>query len=228
MPTDDEDRPADPNGSEPVGEYVRIYRRADVWYANYQAGRKQHRVPLKTTNKKRAEAKARRIDTDLAAGRWKPATEAASVEAAIAAYKEKVRADDLAPKTMAEYEMLLKRLAALAAGRAARDLSRLDRAFVDADRAARAKAGAKPETVYGETIFLRQLVKFALPEDGRRRPHGRVHAEEAEADPAAVLDRGRGGEDPHRRPAGRPAAADPLGRDGDAVRRAAMADLAGR
>jgi integrase len=161
MPTDDE-TPAGPEKSEQVGEYVRIYWRGKVWYANYLAGRKQHRVSLKTTNKKRAEAKARRIDTDLATGKWKPATEPASVEAAIAAYTEKLRADDLAAKTMSKYAMLLKRIAALAADREARNVSHLDLAFVDAYRAMRAKAGAQPKTVYGETVFLRQVVKFAL------------------------------------------------------------------
>lgn len=143
MTTDDEDAPADPSGSEPAGEYVRIYRRGRVWYANYQAGRKQYRISLKTTNKKRAEAKTRRIDTDLATGKWKPATEPAPVEAAIAAYKEKLRADDLAPKTLAKYEILLKRIGTLGAEREARDASHLDLAFVDAYRAMRRPARSR-------------------------------------------------------------------------------------
>src|SRR5687767_7762159 len=102
MATDDE-IPAGPSGSEPVGEYVRIYRRGKVWYANHQAGRKQHRVSLKTTNKKAALRKALRIDTELVTGQWRPATETASVEVAIAAYREKLLADDLAPRTLAKY-----------------------------------------------------------------------------------------------------------------------------
>jgi site-specific recombinase XerD len=160
--TSDDDRPADPNGSEPVGEHVRIYRRGRVWYANYQAGRKQHRVSLKTTNKKAALRKALRIDTELATGQWKPATETATVEVAIAAYLEKLRADDLAPKTLGKYEMLLKRIGAMAVARNARDVSHLDLGFVDAYRIMRTKAGANQKTIYGETVFLRQLVNFAL------------------------------------------------------------------
>ena len=150
-----------PDGSEHVGEFVRIFRRGKVWYANYQAGRKQHRVSLKTTNKKVAQRKALRIDTELATGQWKPATETATVEVAIAAYLEKLRADDLAAKTLGKYEMLLKRIGALAVDRNARDVSHLDLGFVDAYRAMRAKAGAKQKTIYGETVFLRQLVNFA-------------------------------------------------------------------
>jgi hypothetical protein len=73
--TTENDRPADPNGSEPVGEHVRIYQRGRVWYANYQAGGRQHRISLKTTNKKRARAMAEKIDNDLAQGRWRPQAE---------------------------------------------------------------------------------------------------------------------------------------------------------
>jgi integrase len=160
--TSDDANPAGPEGSELVGEHVRIFRRRKVWYANYQAGRKQHRVSLKTMNKKAAQRKALRIDTELATGRWKPAAETATVAAAIAGYQEKLRADDLAPKTLSKYEMLLKRIAALAADRQARDLSHLDLGFMDAYRAMRAKAGAEPKTIYGEAVFLRQLVNYAL------------------------------------------------------------------
>ena len=160
--TDDGDPQAGRNASEPVGEYVRLYRRGKVWYVNYQAGGKQHRTSLKTTNKKRALLKAHRIETELATGKWRPATETATVEVAIAAYLEKLKADDLAPKTLTKYEMLLKRIANLAGERKARDLSHVDLGFADAYRAMRAKAGAKPKTVHGETVFLRQLVNFAL------------------------------------------------------------------
>src|SRR4051794_1782228 len=101
MSTDD-DAPAGPSGSEPAGEHVRIFRRGKVWYVNYQAGRKQHRISLKTTNKKAALRKALRIDAELAAGRWKPAIETATVPAAVAAYRDKLLADELAAKTLAK------------------------------------------------------------------------------------------------------------------------------
>jgi hypothetical protein len=160
--TTNKNPPTGPGESEPVGEHVRIYLRGQVWYANYQAGRKQHRVSLKTTNKKVAQRTALRIEAELASGQWRPALRTATVEAGVAAYREKLRADDLAPRTMAKYEMLLRRIEALAAERKTRDLSHVDLAFADAYRAMRVKAGAKPKTVYGEAVFLRQLVNFAL------------------------------------------------------------------
>jgi site-specific recombinase XerD len=160
--TSDDDQPVGPAGSEPVGEHVRIFLRGRTWYANYQAGRKQHRVSLKTVNKKAAIRKALRIEAELAAGTWKPTAETATVDAAVAAYLEKLRADDLAAKTMAKYEMFLERIAAIARDRKVKDLDGIDLRFVDAYRAIRTKAGAQPKTVYNEAVFIRQLVNFAL------------------------------------------------------------------
>jgi hypothetical protein len=48
------DKPDRGHRSEPVGELVRIYRRDGIWYANFQAARRQHRVSLKTRSKKEA------------------------------------------------------------------------------------------------------------------------------------------------------------------------------
>jgi hypothetical protein len=160
--SNDAQNPADPEGSELVGEYVRILLRGKVWYANYQIEGVQKRITLRTSNKKRATLMAKRIDSDLAAGTSKPAIVTATVAAVTAAYWEKLKADDLAPKTLAKYDMLLKRIAALAEERRVRDTGALDLAFVDAYRAMPANAGAKPKTVYGQTVFLRQVVRFAV------------------------------------------------------------------
>lgn len=40
------------SGPELIGERVRIFRRGRVWYANFQAGGRQHRPSLQTTSKK--------------------------------------------------------------------------------------------------------------------------------------------------------------------------------
>lgn len=160
--SNDAQNPADPEGSELVGEYVRILLRGKVWYGNYQIEGVQKRISLRTSNKKRATLMAKRIDSDLAAGTSKPAIVTPTVAAVTAAYWEKLKADDLAPKTLAKYDMLLKRIAALAEERRVRDAGGLDLAFVDAYRAMPANAGAKPKTVYGETVFLRQVERFAV------------------------------------------------------------------
>ena len=107
MATDD-DPPAGPSDSEPVGERVRIFQRGKVWYANFQHGSRQHRPTLRTTSKKEARRRALRIEAELAAGRWRPAPEPATVEEAVAAYRDFLRGEERAPKTLAKYVRVLE------------------------------------------------------------------------------------------------------------------------
>jgi integrase len=164
MSTDD-DPPTGTNDSGPVGEYVRIFRRRRIWYANFQHGNKQHRPSLKTTSKKEARRRALQIEAELSAGRWKPALDTATVEQAIAAYRDFLRAEDRRPKTLAKYETVFQRVAELARERKARDLSGIDLKFVDAYRRTRADAGAAVKTRYTETVVVRQLINFAISRD---------------------------------------------------------------
>lgn len=165
MPTDDDTPAGSAAGSEPVGEYVRIFRRGRTWYANFQHGGKQHRPSLKTTNKKAALRQALRIEAELSAGRWKPAPDAATVDEAVAAYRDFLRAEERAPKTLTKYEKVFERVAALARERGVQDLSGIDLKFVDAYRRIRTDAGAAAKTRYTETVVVRQLVNFALSRD---------------------------------------------------------------
>jgi integrase len=162
MKMSNSERTAGADGSELVGEFVRIYCRGQVWWANYQAGKKQHRKSLKTTKKKVALHKALKIESELAAGTWRPATEPASIEKAIGDYRSYLGSEGRAPKTLTKYEKLFERVSALAEDRKVRDLSGIDLAFVDAFRQMRNDAKAKPKTIYNETTILRQLINFAL------------------------------------------------------------------
>jgi integrase len=156
------DRPVGRNGSEPVGERVRIYCRGRVWHATYQAGGKQHRVSLGTTSKKAAQKKALRIDAELSTGTWRPAPEPATVAATITAYTSYLRAEERAPKTLVKYEKVFERVAQLATERKIKDVSGLDLGFVDAYKQKRHADGAQPKTRYTEAVIIRQLVNFAL------------------------------------------------------------------
>lgn len=162
MSDEDTDRPVGRNGSIPVGEHVRIYRRGRTWHANYQAGGKQHRTSLGTSSKKAAEKKALRIDAELRTGIWRPATEVWTVDQAVAAYTAFLKAEDRAPKTLTKYAKVFERVVELAAARRVRDLSGVDHAFLDAYKQARAEAGAQLRTRYTEAVIVRQLVNFAL------------------------------------------------------------------
>src|SRR5206468_3758639 len=133
--------------------------RGRTWYANFQHGGRQHRPSLKTTSKKEALRRALRVEAELSAGRWKRAPDVATVDEAIAAYRDFLRAEERAPKTLSKYAKVFERVAGLARERKVRDLSGIDLKFVDAYRRARADAGAAAKTRYTETVVIRQVIK---------------------------------------------------------------------
>ncbi len=50
----------------------------------------------------------------MSAGRWKPTPDAATVQQAIAAYRDFLRPEERAPKTLLKYEKVFERAATLA------------------------------------------------------------------------------------------------------------------
>lgn len=161
MATDDEISNAD-DGNEKVGEHVRIFRRGDTWYANFQCNRRQYRESLRTTSKKEARRRAARIDVKLTAGQWQPAVEAVGVREAVDAYLAMLVSEARAPKTMVKYRHVLGRVVALADARRVKDLTGLDLPFLDAYRKARTDDGAAAKTKYNECVILRQFILFAV------------------------------------------------------------------
>jgi site-specific recombinase XerD len=152
------------DGSERVGEFVRIYRRKQngVWYANFQHGKRQCRESLKTTNKKVAQRLARQIDGKLLDGLWKPAIEAVSLVKTIDLYIEMLRVEGRAVKTMAKYVQVLRRIGEFAAGMKISELTDCDLRFIDAYRKKRSAEKAAAKTKHVEITIFRQLIKFAL------------------------------------------------------------------
>jgi site-specific recombinase XerD len=152
------DRP----GSEQVGERVRIYQRGNVWWANFQHGKKQFRQSLKTRSKKQARLLALRIEAQVSAGGWQPAAEPAGIAEAIAAYREVLGTEGRAAKTLSKYVKVFERVAVLADDRKVRNLAGVDLRFIDAYKAQRKTDGAAAKTLYTETVIIRQLINFAL------------------------------------------------------------------
>src|SRR5262245_15919123 len=89
-------------GNELVGEHVRIFRRVNKWYANFQFNKRQYRESLLTTSKKEARRRAAQIDVKLTAGQWKPDVEATTVRKAVEAYIEMLTTEGRAPRTMSK------------------------------------------------------------------------------------------------------------------------------
>jgi integrase len=152
----------DKKQTELVGAHVRIFRRGDRWYANFQHDGKQCRVALKTTNKKEARRKAVQIDADLCRGNYEIQTKAPSVSDVIDTYREYLVAEDRAVKTLKKYDHCFKLIRDLVARRKVKSILDVNLAFVDAFRAERKNAGAHSKTIHVDTVVLRQIVNFAL------------------------------------------------------------------
>jgi site-specific recombinase XerD len=164
MPTHDDDS-VTADGSESVGDRVRIFCRGRIWHANFQDGGKQHRTSLKTASKKEARRRALKIEGELLDGRWKAEPATATVEQAVLAYSDFLLTEGRAAKTVSKYDKVFEQVAALAQQRKVKDLSGINLKFADAYRRMRMDDGAGAKTRYTETVILRQLVNFALSRD---------------------------------------------------------------
>jgi integrase len=147
---------------ERIGDRVGIFKRCGRWYANFQHDGRQHRQSLRTSSKKEARRRAILIEGTLLRDEYRPATKGARIEVAIADYLAHLRTERRATKTIGKCELVCRRLTNLAARRHMRNLDQIDLQFVDAYRAERVAAGAKPKTVHNETVIIRQLINFAL------------------------------------------------------------------
>jgi hypothetical protein len=163
MEPNDDSRPE--KGNELVGEHVRIYQRGKTWHANFQHGKKQHRVSLKTTNKKVARRLALKIEVEVSTGQWKPMAETATIDQAIVAYRESLIAEERAPRTITKYYTIFERVAELACERKIKNIAGIDLKFVDVYKRIRTEAKIAAKTRYTEIRIIRQLVNFALSRD---------------------------------------------------------------
>ncbi|MCC7421866.1 MAG: site-specific integrase [Planctomycetaceae bacterium] len=149
------------DGSEKIGERVRIFVRGSTWYANYQLNGKQYRESLKTSKKKTAEARAHALDRRLAAGESPAEVKPCSIDDAIDAYKDYLTANRRRPKTRKKYWFVFALVMALAQKMGRGLVSQLDLTFADRFRLERAKTCSE-KTVYTDLVIVRQLVKFAF------------------------------------------------------------------
>lgn len=155
-------KPREKQSFEAVGEIVSIFLRGKTWYANYQLDGRQHRKSLSTTSLKEARRQAIRLEADILTGRFKQHSEVATIAEAVAAYKESLRTEKRAKKTIVKYDKVLDRVLALAESLKAKTMDRMNLAFMDRYRSMRVKEGRADKTIYNEATVVRQLVNFAL------------------------------------------------------------------
>jgi integrase/recombinase XerD len=147
---------------EPVGEVVSIFQRGRRWYANYQVDGKQVRRSLKTTSKKEARRRAIQLEAEIIEGRYQRTPRPPALADVVDSYKQHLRTEGRAKKTLVKYDKILQRLLDLAEMRRARTIQDVTLVFVDSYRDARVQAGVAAKTLFTETVIIRQLVNFAL------------------------------------------------------------------
>lgn len=147
---------------EKIGDHVAIFQRGERWYVNYQHSGKQIRQSLKTTSKKQARAQAIQIEADLSSGRFTEKKRAPALQVVINRYREHLKTEGRAKKTLAKYEHAFCSYIALADRLKIKSILAADQGFVDAFRAERVANGAAPKTVHNDSVTLRQIVNFAI------------------------------------------------------------------
>ena len=153
------------NQSERVGDMVSIFLAGAVWHANFQLDGKQRRPSLKTRSKKEARRLAILLEADLLSGRYAGLAKAPAVATVVTAYMAYIRTEGRAAKTISKCDLTFRRLEKLCGEWKVRTIADVNLALVDAYRAMRVEAGAKPKTVHNETVIVRQLVNFARRRD---------------------------------------------------------------
>jgi integrase len=148
--------------SETIGDLVSIFKRGSNWHANFQSNGKQQRTSLKTSSKKEARRRALLLEASLLKGEYQSADKRTELAAAVVDYLNHLKTERRAKKTISKCELTLKRLEKLAFAHHVRTLQQVDLKLIDAYRAGRVAAKAKPKTVHNETVIIRQLINFAL------------------------------------------------------------------
>jgi integrase len=149
------------NQSELIGEIVRIFRKGNTWWANYQVNRRQRRHSLHTTSKKEARRRALLLEADILRGHIHPECKAGGIGSTVEAYRSYLKAEKRAPKTLVKYNKVLDRIQELAGQLRRKTMTGIDLQFIDAYRSQRTESGAAPKTIYNETMIIRQVVNFA-------------------------------------------------------------------
>jgi integrase len=150
------------NRYEQVGEFVRIFRRGDLWYANFQHQGKQLRRSLKTKSKKEARSRAIRLENDLCGGGVQTSSRVPTIVEVIEEYKAFLQMESRAKETIARYSSVFDDLSLFAAGRNAIRISQVNLPFLDAYRQNRLGKKRQPTTVHKETVIIKQLLNFAV------------------------------------------------------------------
>ena len=145
---------------ERVTDLVSIYRRGRVWYVQYSQAGRRRRNSLETTYVAEAREKALDLDHKLRLGTLQT-TEDIEVQALFDRYMQYLHNEGRRPNTIKRYRPVFRRFAALCDERRIRQATKVDIVLVEDYRGLRAKQGASEDTRYKETLWIKQVWKYA-------------------------------------------------------------------
>ena len=100
----------------PIGDRVTIYPRGKkkIWYADFHENGQHRRKSLQTKNRKLAEQRARKLDTELISGEYKPPAPAVKLADAKEQFINAMKEAGRKHKTLSKYEKEIGDLIAFA------------------------------------------------------------------------------------------------------------------
>lgn len=152
------------NKSEPVGEIVSIFRRGNVWCANFRLNGKQKRQSLRTKSKKEARRRAVLLEAELLKGRYQNEIKPATIESTIEAYRSTLETKKRSVKTLSKYSRVSRQVLELAQRLKRRRMNEVDMHFLDIYCSERvSRDGVNPDsTLIDDVVFIKQLINFAI------------------------------------------------------------------
>ena len=158
---------------ERVTDLVTIHRRGKVWHAQFMRGGKQQGRSLGTSFIEEAKAKALDLDFDLRKGLC-IVSEDIEVDALFNRYTRYLGTEGRSPSTIKRYRPVFRRFAEFCKERGIRKASHVDLGLVEDFRGMRLEDGAADGTRYRETLWIKQVWKYA--EDRRLLAANRIKA----------------------------------------------------
>ncbi len=153
---------ADAPARERVGEHVTIFRRQDVWWAEFLVEKKQRRISLKTRNLKRARQEALRLEVSLQEGTHKVPQKAPLLSDLAAEYLAYLTVEGRSVSTLKRYKPEINRFVQFASDRGVLRANDFSVRLFDQYRARRVSEKAESATIYHESTVLKQLLNFAV------------------------------------------------------------------
>lgn len=146
-----------------VGDKVTIYPRGKkkLWQAEFHYQGQHCRKSLKTSNKKEALRRARKLEVELDEGNYQQRAPSMAPGEAAEEYVRHLRTENRAPKTLTKYEGVFQNWNEFLEGQRIRRLDSVTLRHFDLFREKRKAEGRHLKTLYTEGSIIKQLFRWA-------------------------------------------------------------------